>query len=418
MMGKTIVEKIFSVHSNKDGRANDIVVAEIDRMMAHDGNGPLAIDIFYQLGGEKLAAPEKTWFVLDHYIPCPNEEVARIHAIIRNFVKKMGCGLFEAQGICHQIMMEKAGIQPGHLVVGSDSHTTTYGALNAFSTGVGSTDYAAAMLTGQLWFLVPETIEVNISGKLGPGVSGKDLVLHLAALLKADGATYQVLEFKGEAIRNLSMDERITMANMAVEMGAKAGIFEFDDRTAAWYAHNGITAESTGVTADEDAVYARKLHFDASSLEPMIAKPHAVDNVSPIQEMLGTPINQASLGSCTNGRLSDLETAAAILKGKKINKDVRMYVTPASRAIYREAMQKGYLETLLEAGAVIVPPSCGWCIGVCNGIPGDDDKVISTANRNFKGRMGNRNAEIYLASPATVAASALYGKITDPRNLL
>ncbi|MDX9872484.1 MAG: 3-isopropylmalate dehydratase large subunit [Clostridia bacterium] len=417
-MGKTIVEKIFSAHANKDVRANDIVVAEIDRMMAHDGNGPLAIDIFYQLGGERLAVPEKTFFVLDHYIPCPNEDVARIHAIIRNFVKKMSCVLFDAQGICHQIMMEKAGIQPGHLVVGSDSHTTTYGALNAFSTGVGSTDFAAAMLTGQLWFLVPETIEVQITGKLRPGVMGKDLVLHLAAVLKADGATYQVLEFKGEAVKALSMDERITMANMAVEMGAKAGIFEFDEKTAAWYAHNGLTVEKDGVTADSDAVYAGKIEIDASALEPMIAKPHAVDNVSPIGKMPDTPINQASLGSCTNGRISDLATAAAILKGKKINKDVRMYVTPASRAIYQEAMQKGYLNTLTEAGAVIIPPSCGWCIGVCNGIPGDDDKVISTANRNFKGRMGNRYAEIYLASPATVAASAIYGRITDPRNLL
>lgn len=417
-MGKTIVEKIFSAHANKDVRANDIVVAEIDRMMAHDGNGPLAIDIFYQLGGERLAVPEKTFFVLDHYIPCPNEDVARIHAIIRNFVKKMSCVLFDAQGICHQIMMEKAGIQPGHLVVGSDSHTTTYGALNAFSTGAGSTDFAAAMLTGQLWFLVPETIEVQITGKLRPGVMGKDLVLHLAAVLKADGATYQVLEFKGEAVKALSMDERITMANMAVEMGAKAGIFEFDEKTAAWYAHNGLTVEKDGVTADSDAVYAGKIEIDASALEPMIAKPHAVDNVSPIGKMPDTPINQASLGSCTNGRISDLATAAAILKGKKINKDVRMYVTPASRAIYQEAMQKGYLNTLTEAGAVIIPPSCGWCIGVCNGIPGDDDKVISTANRNFKGRMGNRYAEIYLASPATVAASAIYGRITDPRNLL
>ncbi len=418
-MGKTIAEKIFSAHCKRDVYANDIVIAEIDHIMAHDGNGPLAVDIFRQMGGKKVFNPGRVTFVLDHYVPSPNENVSRIHDIIRNFVKEQGCHLSEAgEGICHQIMMEKGCIQPGDLIIGSDSHTCTYGALNAFGTGTGSTDFAAAMLTGKLWFKVPESVLIKVKGRAGLGVFAKDLILYIASLLKADGATYQAIEFAGEYISALGMDERFTFSNMAVEMGAKAGLFTFDNCTREWFINHNINIEKESVKADGDAVYSSVIEIDAGKVIPMVSKPHAVDNVSPVTDVLEIPLNQAYLGTCTNGRLSDLLIARTILKGKKINKNIRMYVAPASRRIYLEALKAGVIQDLVEAGAVIIPPGCGCCVGACNGIPGDGEKVISTANRNFKGRMGNSKAEIYLASPATVAASALFGKITDPRTLL
>ncbi|MBZ4654928.1 MAG: 3-isopropylmalate dehydratase large subunit [Peptococcaceae bacterium] len=418
-MGKTIAEKIFSTHCKKDVYANDLVIAEIDYIMAHDGNGPLAIDIFRKMGGEKVFDPGKVAFVLDHYVPSPNENVTRIHDTIRNFAKEHNCQLYEVgEGICHQIMMEKGNIQPGGLIVGSDSHTCTYGALNAFGTGTGSTDFAAAMLTGKLWFKVPETVLINLSGKPVPGVYAKDVILYIASLVKADGATYQAMEFTGDYVTAMNMDGRFTFSNMAVEMGAKAGLFEFDDYTRDWFERHGINLENEPVKSDGDAGYSLMIQVNAGEVVPMIAKPHTVDNVSPITDVLDTPINQAYLGTCTNGRFSDLEIAHRILKGKKIHKNTRMFVAPASRKVYLEAIKVGIIEDMVEAGAIIIPPGCGCCVGACNGIPGDGEKVISTANRNFKGRMGNSKAEIYLASPATVAASALFGRITDPRTLL
>jgi 3-isopropylmalate/(R)-2-methylmalate dehydratase large subunit len=302
-------------------------------------------------------------------------------------------------------------------MVGCDSHTCTYGALNVFSTGVGSTDGAAAMASGKLWFKVPETMKIVFSGALQPGVFSKDLILFLAGQIGADGATYQALEFSGAAIDALSVDARMTISNMAIEVGAKAGLMAADAKTVAWFEGRGSRVPAP-VSADADAVYASVLAFDASEIGPQVAKPHSVDNVSPIEDVAGTPIAQGFLGTCTNGRLEDLGIAAAILKGRRVNPDVRFIVAPASKRILLDAIEAGYIQTLVEAGAALVTPGCGPCVGTHNGVPSSGENVISTANRNFKGRMGNSNAFVYLGSPATVAASVIEGAITDPRTYL
>ena len=337
---------------------------------------------------------------------------------MRSFARETGCKLYDVgEGVCHQLMLETGRIGPGSLVVGADSHTCTYGALNAFSTGVGSTDLAAALISGKMWFKVPETIKFVCNGKLPPGVYSKDLILFLIGQVTADGATYLSAEYTGEAIRAMSIEARFTVANMAIEMGAKAGLMEADEKTFDWVKRFGGSGFEA-VAADADAVYARVLEYDVSALEPQLAKPHRVDNVAPLSELAGTPIHQAVIGTCTNGRLEDLRIAAEILKGRKVSPDVRFIIAPASREIYVQAMREGLLETLVLAGGAVVTPGCGPCVGTHNGVPSDGETVISTANRNFKGRMGNRNAEIYLGSPATVMASAITGKITDPREFL
>jgi 3-isopropylmalate/(R)-2-methylmalate dehydratase large subunit len=299
-------------------------------------------------------------------------------------------------------------------MVGCDSHTCTYGAVNVFSTGVGSTDGAAAMASGKLWFKVPDTMKVTYTGELQPGVFSKDLVLALAGRIGADGATYMALEFHGPVIDALSVDARMTISNMAIEVGAKAGLMRADEKTLAWYEGRGDRVPQP-VDPDADAVYAEEVTLDASAIGPQVAKPHAVDNVSPVEEVAGTPIAQGFIGTCTNGRLEDLRIAADILRGRKVHPDVRLIVAPASKQIFLDAMEAGYIRDLVEAGAVFVTPGCGPCVGTHNGVPSDGENVISTANRNFKGRMGNSNAFIYLGSPATVAASVIEGAITDPR---
>jgi 3-isopropylmalate/(R)-2-methylmalate dehydratase large subunit len=311
-------------------------------------------------------------------------------------------------------MPEQGHVVSGDLVIGADSHTCSYGAINVFSTGVGSTDLAAGMISGKLWFKVPETFKFQVNGKLGPGVYSKDLILYLVGDVTADGATYMAAEYVGEAIDALSVEARFTISNMAIEMGAKAGLMEADAKTEAWIkAHSNRVPQP--VAADADAVYAKVKEYDASKIGPQVARPHTVDNVSPIEEVEGTPIQQAMLGTCTNGRLEDLTIAAEIVRGKKIDPDVRFIVAPSSRRVYLEAMNRGVIQALVEAGAAVVTPGCGPCVGTHNGVPSDGENVISTANRNFKGRMGNNRAFVYLGSPATVAASALNGKITDPR---
>jgi 3-isopropylmalate/(R)-2-methylmalate dehydratase large subunit len=299
-------------------------------------------------------------------------------------------------------------------MVGCDSHTCTYGALNVFSTGVGSTDGAAAMAAGKLWFTVPETMKVTYTGELAPGVFSKDLVLYLAGQIGADGATYKAIEIGGPVIDALSVDARMTISNMAIEVGAKAGLMEADAKTLAWFEGRGERVPAP-VAADADAEYCCELTYDAAAIGPQVARPHSVDNVSPVEEVAGTPIQQGFLGTCTNGRLEDLGIAAGILKGRKVHPDVRFIVAPASRQILLDAIAAGYIQTLVEAGAALVTPGCGPCVGTHNGVPSDGENVISTANRNFKGRMGNGNAFVYLGSPATVAASVIEGVITDPR---
>lgn len=413
--GKTIAEKIFSAHSGTDARQGDIVIAEVDFVMGQDGTSPLAIRALENMGVDQVFDPAKVALVMDHSSPSPIEGVSALHTMMREFGAKTGAHVYDVgEGVCHQIVPEKGHVVPGDLMVGCDSHTCTYGAVNVFSTGVGSTDGAAAMAGGKLWFKVPETMKVTYTGELAPGVFSKDLILALAGKIGADGATYMALEFHGPAIEALSVEGRMTISNMAIEVGAKAGLMAADAKTLAWYEGRGDKTPAP-VSPDADAVYAREITLDASAIGPQVAKPHAVDNVAPIEEVEGTPIAQGFIGTCTNGRLEDLQVAATILKGRHVHPDVRFIVAPASRQIYLDAMNDGTLQTLVEAGAAVVTAGCGPCVGTHNGVPSDGENVISTANRNFKGRMGNSNAFIYLGSPATVAASVIEGKITDPR---
>lgn len=416
-MGKTISEKIFSNHCNKDVKAGEIVIVDVDHSMAHDANGPLAIDIFHDLNGEILFAPEKFSFALDHYVPCPNESVAKIHATCREFAKEQECNFFEVgEGVCHQLMMEAGNAKPGQLIIASDSHTCTYGALNCFSSGAGSTDIAGIMLTGKMWAKVPETIKVELKGNLQENVSAKDIILYLARKIGAAGATYKTLEFVGEGAKDLTIEERMTISNMAVELGGKAGIFEYDNKTEEFFNKHNIKIDTEPVKSDEDASYCKTIEIELNELVPQIAKPHTVDNVVDVKDIEGMEFNQANLGTCTNGRLSDLETVRNILKDKKVHKDIRFYVAPASKKIMDEALDLGIINDLFKSGAIILTPGCGSCIGACNGIPGNGDNILSTANRNFKGRMGNPNSNIYLVSPETLAYSALEGKLCNPFN--
>ncbi len=417
-MGKTIAEKILSLKSNHDARANDIVIANLDFVMGQDGTSPLAIRAFSNMNGEKVFDPERVAMVIDHSAPSPVEGVSALHKQMRDFAWQQKIHFYDiGDGVCHQLLPEEGHVVPGDLVIGADSHTCTYGAINVFSTGVGSTDLAAAMISGKLWFKVPETIKIIIHGKLPPGVYAKDLIIFLAGDITADGATYKSLEFTGEVIEALSVDARFTISNMAVELGAKCGLMEADQKAIAWVKKHS-TRSFQPVFADQDAQYAAVREYNLSNLEPQIALPHTVDNVSPISEAVGTPVDQGVIGTCTNGRVEDLRVAAKILKGKRIAARTRLVVAPSSRRSFIEAMREGLIETLVEAGAAIVTPGCGPCVGTHNGVPADGENVISTANRNFKGRMGNNKASIFLASPATVAASMLHGKITDPRQYL
>ena len=416
-MGKTIAEKIFSAHSGEDAHAGDIVIANVDFAMSQDGTSALAIDALKSMGAEKVFDPQKVAMVMDHSCPSPLEGVSAIHDKMREFGKESGVHIYDwGCGVCHQLIPESGKVVCGDLVVGCDSHTCTYGALNIFSTGVGSTDGAAAMASGKLWFKVPQTVKVNYTGTLPKGVYSKDLILYLAGMIGADGATYKALEFHGNVIEELSVDARMTISNMAIEVGAKVGLMQADEKTLAFF--SDAQRKPQAVFPDKDAQYCQTIDIDVADITPQVAKPHSVDNVSPIADVEGTPIAEGVIGTCTNGRVEDLAIAAGILEGKHISPNCRLVVAPASRDIYLEAMDKGYIQTLVKAGACVVTPGCGPCVGTHNGVPSNGENVISTANRNFKGRMGNSNAFIYLGSPATVAASVLEARITDPRKYL
>ncbi|MDD5449534.1 MAG: 3-isopropylmalate dehydratase large subunit [Candidatus Omnitrophica bacterium] len=417
-MGQTIAEKILSGHCGKKVKADDIAVCKVDFYFGQDGTSGIIIDNFRKLGNVKPADKTKFYMVIDHSGPSPSVGVSTIHKKMRSFAEEYGVGLYDVgEGVCHQLMPELGHVVPGDLVIGADSHTCTYGAINVFSTGVGSTDLAITLATGKNWFRVPRTVKMIIKGRLPNGVYSKDIILHIIGQVGANGCTYKSVEFYGSAIEGLSVDSRFTISNMAVEMGAKCGIMEADKKVLDWI--NRIKKHSQRrprpVFADIDAVYEAVKEFDVSRLAPQVAKPHTVDNVSPVDEVKGKQIDQAYIGTCTNGRFSDLETAARILKNKKINPDVKLIIAPASRNIYLEALKAGIIEVFIKAGGVVLSPGCGPCVGTQGGIPADGETVISTANRNFKGRMGNPNAFIYLASPATCAASALEGRIADPR---
>jgi 3-isopropylmalate/(R)-2-methylmalate dehydratase large subunit len=416
--GKTIAEKILSAHSGTDARAGDIVIADVDFVMGQDGTSPLAIRALENMGVSEVFDPDKVAVVMDHSSPSPLQGVSELHTIMREFGKRTGCHVYDVgAGVCHQLIPEQGHVVPGDLMVGCDSHTCTYGALNVFSTGVGSTDGAAAMASGKLWFKVPETVRFTLEGTLPDGVSSKDVILAIAGRIGADGATYQAIEFDGPAIDAMSVEARMTMSNMAIEVGAKAGLMHADEKTLAWFEGRSARTRQP-VASDPDAAYASGTVIDVSEIAPQVAKPHAVDNVAPIDEVAGTPIAQGVVGTCTNGRLEDLAIAASILEGRTIHPDVRLVVAPASRQVYLDAMDAGHIQTLVRAGAAVVTPGCGPCVGTHNGVPSDGENVISSANRNFKGRMGNGNAFIYLGSPATVAASVIEGAITDPRAYL
>jgi 3-isopropylmalate/(R)-2-methylmalate dehydratase large subunit len=415
-MGKTIAEKILSNKSNLDARAGDIVIADIDLLMAQDGTAPLAIRAFGDMGGGEVWNPDRISLVIDHNAPSPSESVSKIHDGIRKFAGEQGIkNLYDIGcGVCHQLMPEQGHVKPGNLAIGADSHTCTYGALNAFATGVGSTDAAAVMRTGRLWLRVPESASVSLEGELPRGVYAKDVVLNVIGRVGAAGATYMSVEFGGDLTSALDVDARMTITNMGVEMGAKTALMESDEKTAEYLG----TDDLDPVSPDPDARYAWEMNIDVSSLEPQVARPHRVDDVVGVGELAGTEVQQAFLGTCTNGRLEDLRIAAQILGGNQIGRGMRLIVAPASREVLMGAIEDGIFRALLESGATFVSPGCGPCVGTHAGVPGDGEAVISTANRNFKGRMGNSSSSIYLASPATVAASAIEGKIADPRDYL
>ena len=413
-MGKTISEKILGEKSGIDAKAGDIVIAPVDLVFVQDTTGPLTIRQFKAGKKQTLALPGRTALFIDHASPSPNRQLSNDHAFMRQFAADSGCLLFDAGcGVCHQIVAEQLA-NPGDIIVGADSHTVTAGAIGAFATGMGSSDIAVAMSLGKTWFRVPESFKIEVSGKFQAGVSAKDLILHLISSIGADGATYKALEFSGPAIDEMPMYQRLTIANMAIEAGAKVGIFPSDRVTRDYLRAQGREAGYRAITADAGASYERTIKIDAGSIKPIVAKPHAVDNVAPASSLSGIKVNQVFIGTCTNGRLEDLMEAASMLKGKKVAVGVRLLVCPASRTILSRAIDAGYISTIIEAGGIVLPPGCAACLGLHQGILADGEVCISTANRNFKGRMGNPEGFIYLASTATAAASAITGRITDP----
>jgi len=417
-MGKTIAEKIIGEHCGKDVRPGDIVVAKVDVAMVQDGTGPLSVQELQKMNMEHVINPEKTILFLDHASPSPRKELSNAHIILRKFAKKTGAVLSEVgEGVCHQRLVESYA-NPGNMVVGADSHTCTAGALGAFATGMGSTDIALAFALGKVWLRVPNTFKFIINGKLSKGVYSKDIILFIIGMIGSDGATYKAMDFIGDTISTLSMESRFVISNMAIEAGAKTGLIPTDDVTKSYLESRGRGDKYREIQADDDAEYENIFTIDAGKIEPQIAFPHTVDNTKTFPEAKGIKINQVYIGSCTNGRLEDLKIAASILKGKKKDPGVRLIVIPASKEVYLNALREGFIEIFVEAGANVLAPGCGPCVGVHEGALGDGEVVLSTQNRNFKGRMGNPEGFIYLSSPATAAYSAIKGVISDPREIL
>lgn len=413
-MGQTIIEKIISRNTGQAVMPGDIVTVRVDRVMIHDIFIPFVAEKFKEMGFTRLWDPDKVVLIYDHLVPASQVDDTRHFRIGNEFAETYGMKhVHRSDGICHQLMTEALYVKPGDIVFGTDSHTTTYGCVGAFSSGIGYTEMASILGTGTMWIRVPETIKVVIEGTLPSNVTSKDVILRLIGDLRADGATYQALEFCGDTVERMTVASRMTMANMAVEAGAKCALFTPDEKTAE-YCRIPLTDRERSLTGDEDAVYARTLHYRAEDLVPVLACPSQVDNIHPVHELAGTPIDQVFIGSCTNGRLEDLQRAAAVLKGKKVAPFVKLIVTPASRKIYEQALEDGTLAVLAEAGAIITHPGCGLCCGRTGGILSDKERVVATNNRNFLGRMGTSKVEIFLASPATAAACAAAGKITVP----
>jgi len=417
-MGKTLAEKILSAKSGVNVKAGDIVVVPLDLVFAQDSTGPLTLRQLGETNLNTIHNPERTILFIDHSAPSSARELSNDHIFLRSFAEEKGVVLSDVgEGVSHQIVVESFA-KPGDVIVGADSHTVTAGGLGAFATGMGSTDIAIAMALGKTWLRVPETIRVVVHGRFAKGVYAKDLILHLIGQIGADGATYKALEFSGETITAMTVPERLTIANMAVEAGAKVGLFPSDSVTQSYLVNQGRGEQYVALAPDADANYESTIEIDAAQLEPTVSKPHTVDNIALAKELKGVHVDQVFIGTCANGRLDDIGIAASILNGKRRHPHTRLIVAPASQKVLLAALAEGYIATLVESGATIVPPGCAACLGAHQGVLGDGETCLSTSNRNFKGRMGNPAAFIYLASPATAAATVIRGEITDPREVL
>ena len=412
-MGLTLVEKILSEHAGREVHADELIISKVDVCAVQDGTGPLTVQEFKKLGKDKLNNPDRTILFIDHASPSPRKELSNTHMVLRDFSKEYGAVLSDiGEGVCHQRLVEEY-VNPCEVLVGADSHTCTSGALGAFATGMGSTDVAVAMALGKTWLKVPKTFKIVITGKLNEGVYSKDLMLHIIGLIGADGATYRALEFCGDTIDNMSMSERFTLSNMAVEAGAKCGLIVADEKTKEYLAQRGREDKFRQILPDKDAIYERVININAEDVPRTVSCPHTVDNTKRVDELNDIKVNQVYVGTCTNGRLEDLRVVAKILKGHKVNSDVRMLICPASPDVYKSALKEGLLETFMDSNAVILPPGCGPCVGVHAGTLGDGEVCLATQNRNFQGRMGNTKGEIYLASPYVAAYTAINGYISD-----
>lgn len=411
-MGQTIAEKIISEHAKKMVKAGELVIADIDVCAVQDGTGPLTVQEFKKLGKDKLKNPERTILFIDHASPSPRKELSNTHTVLREFSKEYGAVLSDVgAGVCHQRLIETY-VNPGEILVGADSHTCTSGALGAFATGMGSTDIAVAMALGQTWLKVPQTFKIEVNGKFKKGICSKDLMLHLIGLIGADGATYRALEFCGSTIENMEMSERFTLANMAVEAGAKAGLFVADEKTKEYLKQHGREDKFRTIKPDEDAIYERVIKINAEDIEHTVSCPHTVDNTKTVEELKEVKVDQVFIGTCTNGRIEDLRIVADILKGKQAHKDVRLLICPASKEVYLKALDEDLIKIFAEANAAILPPGCGPCVGVHAGTLADGEVCLATQNRNFQGRMGNTKGFIYLASPYVAAYTAINGFIS------
>ena len=410
-MGMTIAEKIIAAAAGVESvRPGDIHTVNLDRMMSNDGTTHLTVDMYNnQLNHPHIADPKKLVFIVDHNVPSDNPKTAASQKKMRDFARENGIDFWEGKGVCHQIMME-IYVCSGELIFGADSHTCSYGAIGAFGTGVGCTDFLYGMVTGTSWVLVPETVKFNLIGKLPDGVYARDLILEIIGTVGANGCNYQVMEFTGEGAKTLSISDRIALCNMAVEAGAKTGIFEPDEKAIAYLEEHGRKPKAV-YHSDPDAVYAREYTFDLSKIRPVVAKPDFVDNLCPAEEVRGIKIDEAFLGSCNNGRIEDLRVGASILKGHKVADSVRFLVVPASLEIYKQALKEGLIDIFMDAGAIVMNPNCSVCWGSCQGVIGENEVLISTGTRNFKGRAGHPSSKVYLGSAATVTASAIAGKI-------
>lgn len=418
-MGATLTEKIMSRAAGKEVSAGDIAVTGVDFAMVQDINGPRVVDVMEELGAERVFDPERVMFVFDHYSPEPTPLATGFHRKMRDAAARFGIPVRGiGAGICHQLVVESGHARPGALVVGTDSHSSTYGGLGSFGVSLGATEMAVALITGRAWFKVPAAIRVTLTGSLPGGVTGKDAALHLIGLVGEEGGLYSSFEFTGEGVASIPMHDRLTICNLVVDCGAKAGLFPADGVTSRWLSERGLDTSGTRQwRPDPGAVYKRELEIDLSSLEPLVAAPHAVDNVVPLSQVEGTPVTTVFIGTCTNGRLEDYRQACAVLRGRSVAEGVRLLCYPASREVQRAMLEEGLARTLVEAGAVLMPPGCGPCAGLHGGVAGEGDVVFSTSSRNYRGRMGSDAASIYLGSPAVAAATAVAGSIAHPADL-